>query len=436
MSRATILLVDAAPALRQQLVAVLAAIPKARLESCGSERLATVSGRCQPWMWLLAEPERSVAADGAAVLIPERCARLALDGSAPPAATTLTAFSLPSDAAALAGWVRHWMAVPVGRAPAPLVAESPAMRELLTLIEQLAPTMASVFLSGESGVGKEVLAREIHRRSPRCRQPFIAINCAAIPENMLEATLFGHERGAYTGASEARPGKFQLADGGTLLLDEVTEIPLALQAKLLRVLQEREVEPLGARHPKPVDVRILATSNRLPGAAVAAGVLRADLYYRLNVFPLRIAPLRERREDIVPLAQSMLDEITAGRITTLTPAAQDRLRAHPWPGNVRELRNVMERAAILCRTTALEPAALLFDEDPPGAAGRGTGVENPSPGLDSALRQRESRVILDTLAAAGGNRQQTAQRLGISPRTLRYKLARMRAAGLTIPAER
>lgn len=433
MNRVTILLVDATPVLRQHLVTVLAAIPKARLESCGSEQLATASGRWQPWLWLLAQPERSFAADGAAVLVAERCAQLTLES--PLAPTALTTFTLPGEAAALAQWIRHWMAAPRTRVGVPLVAESPAMRQLLALVDRVAPTAASVFVSGESGVGKEVIAREIHRRSPRCRQPFVAVNCAAIPENLLEATLFGHERGAYTGASEARPGKFQLADGGTLLLDEVTEIPLPLQAKLLRALQEREVEPLGGRHPRPVDVRIVATSNRLPQAAVAAGELRADLYYRLNVFPLRIAPLRERSEDIVPLARAMLAELTAGRITALTPAAERCLLAYSWPGNVRELRNVMERAAILCRTEAITPDDLLFDEEPRGGLAA-PSVEKPSLDLDSELRWHESHAILDALAAVGGNRKQTAQRLGISPRTLRYKLARMRAAGLTIPAER
>ncbi|EIC21962.1 sigma-54 interaction domain-containing protein [Thiorhodovibrio frisius] len=446
MSRATLLLVDPSPAVRHQLVSVLAAVPKTHLETCTRERIAAESERLRPRIWLLADPVRALAADGAAAMVPERTASLSLDASQDALLAALRAgaaqhFALPAQAQALAQWLRALVKsvpAPEGQANPPLIAESPAMQRLLQLIERIAGSTATVFLTGESGVGKEVLAREIHRRSPRRARPFEAINCAAVPENMLEAVLFGHERGAFTGASEARPGKFRAADGGTLLLDEITEMPLPLQAKLLRVLQEREVEPLGARRPKSVDVRVLATSNRCPQSALAEGLLREDLFYRLNVFPLHLPPLRERAEDLLPLAQSFAQELSCGRITGLTADAVERLQAHDWPGNVRELRNLMERSCVLAQGGELDAADVMFDADWLFADGdqaqRPTVVENPSLHLGSQLQQQEIRVILDTLAAAGGDRKQTATRLGISPRTLRYKLARLRDEGVAIPA--
>ncbi|MBK5970750.1 MULTISPECIES: sigma-54 interaction domain-containing protein [Thiorhodovibrio] len=446
MSRATLLLVDPSPAVRHHLVSVLAAIPKIHLETCPVERIAAESARQHPRLWLLADPIRALAADGAAAMVPERTASLLLDASQDALLAALRAgagqhFVLPAQAAALTQWLRALVKTPpepeVSEGP-PLIAESPGMQRLLNLVERIADSSATVFLTGESGVGKEVLAREIHRRSPRHARPFEAINCAAVPENMLEATLFGHERGAFTGASEARLGKFRAADGGTLLLDEITEMPLGLQAKLLRVLQEREVEPLGGRRPKPVDVRVLASSNRLPREALAEGLLREDLFYRLNVFPLRLPPLRERADDLLPLAQAFAHELSHGRVTGLSAAAVERLRAHDWPGNVRELRNLMERSCVLARGKELDAADLMFDADWLQAdaeeVGGAQSVENPSLHLGSQLQQQEIRVILDTLAAAGGDRKQTANRLGISPRTLRYKLARLRDAGVRIPA--
>jgi two-component system response regulator FlrC len=446
MNRTTLLLVDPTPPLRHQLVSVLAAIPKIHLESCTAERIAAESLRVRPHLWLLADAVRALRADGAAAMVPERCASLSLDASQDALLDAMRAgaaqhFVLPDQAAALMQWLRAQAKAASAHAGAPatpLVAESPAMQRLLGLIDRIAPAPATVFLTGESGVGKEVLARELHRRSPRCHQPFAAINCAAVPENMLEATLFGHERGAFTGANEARPGKFRAADGGTLLLDEITEMPLGLQAKLLRVLQEREVEPLGARRAKAVDVRVLATSNRCPRAALAEGLLREDLFYRLNVFPLPIPPLRERAEDLLPLARAFVAECSGGRISGLSEAAGERLHAHDWPGNVRELRNLIERSCLLCQHTALDAADLMFDDDWLAASGAevapAEAVENPSHHLGSQLQQQEIRVILDTLVAAGGDRKQTASRLGISPRTLRYKLARLREAGVRIPA--
>ncbi len=446
MNRITLLLVDSTPALRKQLVSVLAAIPKTCLETCTSECIAGASARLHPHVWLLAEPKRSLAADGAAAMVPERCASLSLDVSQDALLAALRAgavnhFALPDQAQALAHWLRGLEWFKPESAPDQngiLVAKSPAMQRLLGLIERIADSRASVFLTGESGVGKEVLAREIHRRSARRDGPFESINCAAVPENMLEATLFGHERGAYTGASEARPGKFRVADGGTLLLDEITEMPLGLQAKLLRVLQEREVEPLGARRAKPVDVRVLATSNRCPREALADGQLRADLFYRLNVFPLYLPPLRERPEDLLPLAERLARELSQGRVGALTQSAAERLAAHDWPGNVRELRNLIERSCVLCSRAELDAADLMFDADWLGAGSarelEREGVENPSQPLGSQLQQQEIRVILDTLAAVDGDRKQTASRLGISPRTLRYKLARLREAGVALPA--
>jgi two-component system response regulator FlrC len=264
----------------------------------------------------------------------------------------------------------------------------------------------------------------------------VAVNCAAIPEAMLEATLFGHEKGAYTGASEARPGKFEQADGGTLLLDEITEMPLALQAKLLRVLQEREVERLGASQPRAVDVRVLATSNRDLSQAVRDGVLREDLYYRLNVFPLYVPPLRQRPADIVPLARRLLARHAGpGRpVPALSEAAVASLLAHHWPGNVRELENVMQRALILCRDDIIDVAAIAIE--PPGsgpvAAAGGAMPTVAAADLEAGLKCREAELIRQALRAEGGSRKDAAERLGISPRTLRYKLARLRAAGTPV----
>ena len=230
--------------------------------------------------------------------------------------------------------------------PTDLIATAEVSRRLADLARRVAASDCTVLIAGESGTGKEVLARFIHRNSPRADRAFVAVNCAAIPENMLEAILFGYERGAFTGAHAAHPGKFEQAQGGTLLLDEVTEMPLSLQAKLLRVLQEREVERLGGRVPVSLDVRVLATTNRNLRGEVAAGRFREDLYYRLNVFPLTTAPLRERRDDVLPLAMHVLNARCrpGERIPALSAEAAHVLLTHSWPGNVRELDNVMQRA--------------------------------------------------------------------------------------------
>jgi two-component system response regulator FlrC len=325
------------------------------------------------------------------------------------------------------------------------VAADPQSRQLLELASRVARSEATVLITGESGTGKEVLARFIHDQSARADGPFVAVNCAAIPDHLLEAILFGHEKGAFTGAIAAQPGKFELAQGGTLLLDEISEMPLGLQAKLLRVLQEREVERVGARKPLALDIRVLATSNRKLAEEVAAGRFREDLFYRLSVFPLAWLPLRERPADIVPLAERLL-AVQAARmnrpVPTLSAAARQALAEHPWPGNVRELDNAVQRALIL------QPGNQIQAEDfglhwlatgvslaPPAAAvPEATAGEAVRP-LDADLRDREFQVILDTLKAERGRRKETAERLGISARTLRYKLAQMRDAGLDVEQE-
>ena len=320
-------------------------------------------------------------------------------------------------------------------APEP-VAYAPSSRRLVELARRVAASDCTVLIVGESGTGKEVLARYIHRHSPRAGGPFVAVNCAAIPENMLEAMLFGYERGAFTGAHALHAGKFEQAHTGTLLLDEVTEMPLSLQAKLLRVLQEREVERLGGRAPMPIDVRVLATTNRRIREEVAAGRFREDLYYRLNVFPLAIAPLRSRREDVLPLAMQLLSARTPPgmRVPALSAEAAHLLLTYSWPGNVRELDNVMQRALILANGPVIKPEHIQFEmlNEPADAT--------PAPDAQScgtlarSLHETERDLILDALRAGRGNRREAAERLGISPRTLRYKIARLREAGVDVPA--
>ena len=329
-----------------------------------------------------------------------------------------------------------------GEEPCPRRAESdpiacaPCSRRLIDLARRVAPSDCTVLVVGESGTGKEVLARYIHRRSPRAGRPFVAVNCAAIPENMLEAMLFGYERGSFTGAHAAHPGKFEQAQGGTLLLDEVTEMPLGLQAKLLRVLQEREVERLGGRTPVSLDVRVIATTNRRLREEVAAGRFREDLYYRLNVFPLAIAPLRLRRDDVLPLAMQLLTaRCRPGEpIPALSAEAAHLLLTYAWPGNVRELDNLLQRALILVNGPVIRPEHVQFElanESPQPAA---AAASEASRSLAGSLVQAERDLILDALRNNQGSRREAAERLGISPRTLRYKLARLREAGIDVPA--
>jgi two-component system response regulator FlrC len=323
-----------------------------------------------------------------------------------------------------------------------VIASDPASRNLFALAARVAQTETTVLLTGESGVGKEVVARYIHNHSARCDGPFVAINCAAIPDSLLEATLFGYEKGAFTGAQQAQAGKFEQAQNGTLLLDEVTEMPLALQAKLLRVLQEREVERVGGKKPVALDIRLIATSNRDMAEAVAKGVLREDVYYRLNVFPLLIPALRQRVDDIVPLARRFLAEHggRSGRSGLhLAPSAEALLRRYAWPGNVRELENVMQRAVILATGDSVEVEALhlavppMDNERVEPASNTAASVAVKAPAEASKtdnMLDFEREHILETLAAVGGSRKLARERLGMSERTLRHKLKQYRDAGL------
>jgi two-component system response regulator FlrC len=335
------------------------------------------------------------------------------------------------------------------REPEPL-AESPVMRLLLEAADDVAPTRTTVLLLGESGTGKEVLARYLHRRSPRAEGPWVAVNCAALPGDLLESELFGHERGAFTGAAERRVGRIEQADGGTLLLDEVSELPLLLQAKLLRVLQEREIDRVGGQRPVPVDVRLIATSNRDLAGMVAAGEFRQDLFYRLNVFPLQLPPLRERREDLPLLARALLERLAQAHGRDAPALDQGALRAlslAPLPGNVRELGNLLERALVRCRGPLLTAAQLGALEALPTPAGpqpaprqlahvtapalsdewRANPDGFPST-LPLELAELERLAIAEALRRTGGNRTRAAQLLGIGLRTLRARLNGVRAA--------
>ncbi|MGR9100254.1 MAG: sigma-54-dependent transcriptional regulator [Gammaproteobacteria bacterium] len=313
-----------------------------------------------------------------------------------------------------------------------------AMRRLYSLAEKVAETDVTVLLQGESGTGKEVFARFIHRRSACRKGPFVAVNCAAIPENMLEAMLFGYEKGAFTGALQTFVGKFEQAQNGTLLLDEVAEMDLSLQAKLLRVLQERELERLGGRQKIPLNVRVLAASNRVLRASVESGDFREDLYYRLNVFPLNIPPLRERSGDILPLAEYLVRKYrkNGGEPPALSPAAVDKMLQYAWPGNVRELENVLQRALILQTGNDIRAEDIVLESDLPvphfGAGEPGISGQSPKT-LESGVRSMEEKIILQTLMEENGSRKSTAEKLGISPRTLRYKIARMKEAGVALP---
>ena len=352
----------------------------------------------------------------------------------------------------------------------PIVAD-PSSIQLLELASKVARSDASVMVLGPSGSGKEVLARYIHDKSSRCNEPFVAINCAAIPENMLEATLFGYEKGAFTGAIQACPGKFEQAQGGTILLDEITEMDLGLQAKLLRVLQEREVERLGARKTIQLDVRVLATSNRDLKEAVAKNQFREDLYYRLNVFPLMWRPLCQRPGDIIILAKHLIERhINKSKepMAYLDKAAEQKLLAHAWPGNVRELDNVIQRALILRSGNTINEHAIFienlvasdfamipmevletatsneainslstayhYEKMPTAGEPKQDLLAVDTGSYKDELKDKEHSIILETLARCQGKRKDVAETLGISPRTLRYKLAQMRDLGISLPA--
>lgn len=321
------------------------------------------------------------------------------------------------------------------------IVEDPKSINLYRIARKVAESQATVLLTGPSGAGKEVMARFIHHHSSRKQHPFVAINCAAIPENMLEATLFGYEKGAFTGAHQACPGKFEQAQNGTLLLDEISEMDLGLQAKLLRVLQEKEVERLGSRRSISLDVRIIATSNRDLRQEVNELKFREDLYYRLNVFPIHCLPLNQRPLDIIPIAKSMIENLSKEQgieVPQISNEAQLKLRRHSWPGNVRELENVVQRAMILHQDNFIQIGDIQIEEHFPG-----TGQEsyiNNTPGLEGDseiasklghnIRNHEFQIILEALQQFNGKRSDVSEALGISPRTLRYKLAKMREAGI------
>jgi DNA-binding NtrC family response regulator len=308
-----------------------------------------------------------------------------------------------------------------------LVGNSRSMREIFGLIEQIAPSNVPVLITGESGTGKELVARTLHALSPRKSRPFVAVNCAAIPETLIESEIFGHEKGAFTGAAERRMGCFELASGGTLLLDEIGEMPIATQAKLLRVLEERKLRRLGARTEQDVDVRILAATNRDPGDAVARGHLRPDLFYRLNVFNINMPPLRDHMEDLSPMAEAMLSEMNQKhkrRVSGVAASMLDRMMSYDWPGNARELRNTIERAVILCPDGAPLDAGHL----PPGfAKTRLPAAQTFDAGMVSVqvgvtVDEAERLLILRTLEATGQNKTRAAEILGVSLKTLHNKL--------------
>jgi len=293
-----------------------------------------------------------------------------------------------------------------------VVAESKQMKRILEIAREIAKTDITVLLTGESGVGKEVIARYIHKHSPRAKSPFVAINCAAITETLLEAELFGHEKGAFTGATERKLGKFELANKGTILLDEISEMAYRLQAKLLRVIQEKEVDRVGGTKPVPIDVRIIATTNRDLWEEVKKGNFREDLFYRINVFPIRIPPLRERTEDIIPLAEFFLKSLSnkMSKNFTITEEMKKYLLSKTWQGNVRELENFIYRSAVLSQDGELRPPEdeIVFEEKKPVKVGK--------------IREAEKDLIIDALRKTEGNRTKAAKILGISVRTLRNKI--------------
>ncbi len=337
------------------------------------------------------------------------------------------------------------------------VVADPALQQLKTMAKKVAKSETSILISGESGTGKEVLARYIHSQSTRATQPFVAINCAAIPEGMLEAILFGHEKGAFTGAAKAMPGKFEQAQHGTIFLDEIGEMKTDLQAKLLRVLQEKEVERIGGTKTIQLDVRVLSASNVDMKMAIQKGNFREDLFYRLNVFPMHLPPLRERPRDIAAIAERLLHRhCGTTRVEPMVSApAMKRLIEYPWPGNIRELDNVIQRALVMMSGDSIREHDILLDHECLSALGGGEKIEPPvaektmlasEEQVDLVqnsdfkpieypldLKARETQLILETLRLNGGHRQKTAETLNISPRTLRYKLAKLKEQGVDVP---
>jgi len=359
----------------------------------------------------------------------------------------------PFDAEALVNKVADYVVanpVAANAADNQRVVQDDSMKKLYALTAKVAKTDVTVLLQGESGTGKEVIAQYIHQNSTHYQGPFIAVNCAAIPENMLEAMLFGYEKGAYTGAVQSMPGKFEQAQGGTLLLDEIAEMDLGLQAKLLRVLQEKEVERLGSHKKIKLNVRILAATNQKLKEQVEQGLFREDLYYRLSVFPISIPPLRNRAGDILPLAQELMQrhQTDGNKLPEFDRQAVEKMLAYSWPGNVRELDNVVQRALILCAGDKITVDDLVF-EDAGSMMSMSSSAEAVDKvcesypvdakdeyieigGLGEGVRSAEESIILQTLQMENGSRKITAEKLGISPRTLRYKMARMKDSGVII----
>jgi DNA-binding NtrC family response regulator len=306
-----------------------------------------------------------------------------------------------------------------------LVGASKKMQEIFRLIEMVAPSTASVLITGASGTGKELVARTVHELSPRRNKPFVPINCAAIPETLIESEIFGHEKGAFTGALERRTGCFELAEGGTLLLDEIGEMPIGTQAKLLRVLEDRKLRRLGSKVETTVDVRVLAATNKVPEEAVARGELRNDLYYRLNVFNINMPPLREHKEDIPDLVQRLLAEMGekhGRKVSAVSEAVINQFRNYSWPGNVREMRNTLERAIIVCEGALIETKHL-----PPGFGQAPVRISAEDPdsvhlGVGTTVEEAEKQLIIKTLEATNNNKTRAAEILGISLKTLHNKL--------------
>ncbi|HHW44598.1 response regulator [Desulfofundulus thermobenzoicus] len=301
-----------------------------------------------------------------------------------------------------------------------LVGNSPAIREVVSLIERVAASNATVLITGESGTGKEVTAVSIHQNSPRREGPFVAINCAALPEQLLESELFGHEKGAFTGATSRKLGRFELADRGTIFLDEIAEMPLPMQAKLLRVLQEMSFERIGGTETIRVDVRVIAATNRDLARAIEKGQFREDLYYRLNVFQIHMPPLRERKEDIPLLAEHFLQQFRPTyMVNKISPGAMELLSKYHWPGNIRELKNVIERAAIICQGEEILPDHLPKELLTPAREGSDLVVRFPDQGI--SLEQLEKELIVKALEKSGGNQTRAAQLLGITRSALLYR---------------
>lgn len=426
----TVLVVDDDPGFRALVVDILAPAGYRLLQAADGEQALLALSRER--VDLVLTDQRMPGLDGIELV---RRTRAAAD---PPAVVVMTAFgTIPQAVEAVRVGAADYLTKPLESPQAlrrvvqrvlsdragpsaqdfEIVTRDPATLAVLAVADRAAATSATVMITGESGTGKELLARRIHARSPRAKGPFIAVNCAAIPESLAESELFGHEKGAFTGADSRRPGRFEQASGGTLLLDEVGELSEALQAKLLRVLEERVVERVGGRQPVPVDLRLVAATNRRLEDDVAAGRFRGDLYYRLNVVRLDLPPLRDRAGDLELLVPALVDQLAARLGVDPKPVSERSLRllaSHHWPGNVRELRNVMERALIIATGAEIGP------EDLPALGGEIGATLSPEAPL--SLRERERRAILAALERTGGHRERAARLLGISVRTLYNRL--------------